>query len=501
MLSTHDSTTEPVSTLGGLFQVWRAACLEAHLFPYGMVSAPIVNSTAVFIAGLALRIWLIHTYPIVFGGDSVLRLANRDHILLSYQLPLLQVLIYGVSLISQNLLFVRFLMAVIGAAAGVGFYWMIRNFVSERNGAIASLLFTANPFLVEISIVPYQEVLMLASLLFAFAYFFREKWVATSGSLGLACLTRYEAWIACPLLAIARGRNAAALARASVLFGWVPVAWILFHVGLSAPGTYVIEWPRSPWRLMRWVYLGWIALKNSPSPVLVLAMAGLCRANQKNMIRDSRFQLLAAFLGLFLLGILFSSHGVSPNPEWFVASREAAIVIAAVLTLAALGLEDLSLSSRPWLAIALAILGLMWCVADAHRVLRRDTSDPHLQIGYQLAQYLDRSVGRNEKVLIVTKPLPEEMIQDYLGKVRRRQGEKGVLQARQMMSGMDTSTPDCQRTIVQSRIGKPRLACEGNPADMQWIAIWSDAGTTVSTAGRTLQDTLRSGALCVDIYR
>jgi 4-amino-4-deoxy-L-arabinose transferase-like glycosyltransferase len=172
----------------------------------GIVSTTLVNSTIVFITGLVLRIWLIHAYPIVFGGDSVLRLANRDHIFLSYQLPLLQVLIYGVSLISPNLLIVRFLMALIGAAAGLGFYWLIRCFVSERTGVIAALLFTANPFLVEISIVPFQELLMLAGLLFAFAYFFRDKWVAASGSLGLACLTRYEAWIAGPVLAIARGR-------------------------------------------------------------------------------------------------------------------------------------------------------------------------------------------------------------------------------------------------------------------------------------------------------
>jgi hypothetical protein len=97
--------------------------------------------------------------------------------------------------------------------------------------------------------------------------------------------------------------------------------------------------------------------------------------------------------------------------------------------------------------------------------------------------------------------LPEEMIQDYLGKVRRRQGETGVAKAREMMAGMDISPPDCQRTIVQSRTGKPRLACEGNPEDMQWIAIWSDSGATVSTTERTLRDTLRSGALSVDIYR
>jgi hypothetical protein len=467
----------------------------------GIVSSPLKNSSAIFITGLLLRVWLLHAYPIIFGGDTVLRLANRNHILLSYQLPMLQLLIYGISLVSRDLLPVRCLMAVIGAAAGLGFYWMIRCFVSERNAVIAALLFTTNPFLVEISIVPYQELLMLAGLLFAFQYFFREQWVAASGSLALACLARYEAWIASPLLAIARGRNAAALARASLLFGWVPVAWVLFHVGLSAPGTYVVEWPKSPWRLMRWVYLGWITVKNTPAPVLALAATGLWHAYRKKMFRDVRVRVLAGFLGLFLLGILFSSHGVPPNPEWFVASREAAIVIAAAMTLVAFGLEELSGSSRPWLASALAALGLVWCVVDSHRFLRRDTSDPHLQMSYQLAQYLDRSVKGEEKVLIVAKPLPEEMIQDYLDRVRRRQGEAGVAHARELMAGMDTSPPDCQRTIVHSRIGKPRLACAGNPADMVWIAIWSDSGATVTTEGRTLRATLRSGALSVDVYR
>jgi hypothetical protein len=166
-----------------------------------------------------------------------------------------------------------------------------------------------------------------------------------------------------------------------------------------------------------------------------------------------------------------------------------------------LGLEELSRSSRSWLASVLAILGLIWCVVDAHRFLRRDTSDPHLQISYQLAQYLDRSVGEGEKVLVASKPVPDEMIEEYLNKVRLKQGEPGVAKAREMMADMDTSPPDCQRTIIQSQIGKPRLTCSGNPTDMQWIAVWSDSGATVSTAGRTLQTTLESGTLSVGVYR
>ncbi|HVN77717.1 MAG TPA: hypothetical protein VMW38_01855 [Terriglobia bacterium] len=462
---------------------------------------PLVKSAAVFIAGLVLRIWLIHAFPIVFGGDSVLRLANRDHILLSYQLPLLQVLIYGVSLISQSLLVIRCLMAIIGATAGIGFYWLIRSFVSERTAFIAALLFTANPFLVEISIVPYQELLMLAGLLFAFQYFLREQQVATSISLAVACLARFEAWIAVPLFAVARARNVAALARACLLFGWAPLAWVLFHVGLSGPGTFVIEWPTSLGRLMRWVYLGWITVKNTPAPALALALAGFWHVCRKHLLRDARVRLLAGFLGLFLMAILFSSHGVSPNPERFVASREATILIAATLGLAALGLEELVGSPHPWLASMLVVLGLTWSVVDVHRFLRRDTGDPHLQLSYQLAQYLDRSAGKEEKILILVKPLPEDMIQEYLDRVRLRQGEAGVARAKQIMAGMDISPPDCQRTIIHSRIGKPRMSCSGDPADKEWIAVWSDSGSIISTEPRVLRTTLRSGPLSVQVYR
>src|SRR5207245_573311 len=40
------------------------------------------SGVAVFLVGLAFRLWLIYVFPIVFGGDTILHLANRDHILL-----------------------------------------------------------------------------------------------------------------------------------------------------------------------------------------------------------------------------------------------------------------------------------------------------------------------------------------------------------------------------------------------------------------------------------
>ena len=58
-----------------------------------------------------------------------------------------------------------------------------------KASAVAALLFTANPFLAELSIVPYQETLMLASVLFAFAFYFRESVTASAVAIALGCLT------------------------------------------------------------------------------------------------------------------------------------------------------------------------------------------------------------------------------------------------------------------------------------------------------------------------
>ena len=76
-----------------------------------------------------LRAAIILTNPIVWGGDTIIRLFDRHTLLKSYQLPLLQVLISGVSTISMNPVLVQFLMAVIGAVAGIGFYLLAADFV------------------------------------------------------------------------------------------------------------------------------------------------------------------------------------------------------------------------------------------------------------------------------------------------------------------------------------------------------------------------------------
>lgn len=445
-----------------------------------------VRPAIVFAAGLGVRLWLIHAFPIVFGGDTILRLANRDRILLAYQLPLLQSLIWGLSQITTDLWATRLLMALIGAAAGVGFYLLAAHFVDRARASWAALLLTTNPFLIELSIVPYQEVLMLAALCFAFHFYLARRLPAASVALGLACLTRYEAWAACPVLALAHAGLTRRLPVSALLFGWAPLGWIVLHLGLSPGGTFVAEWPATFGRLVRYLYLAWITLKNTPAPVWVLAAFGLLERPH-----DRRLRTLAVFFVLFLLSIPFSAHGESPDPERRVTAREATLWIAAVAMAA-------GFARTRWLAW-IAALGIAWGVFDAHRFLRRDTSEPHLRLSYRLARYIDGAVRERETAVILARPMPPELMRNYLDKVARRGGEPALRQARRVLESMDTSPPDYQRTLVHSRIGRHRLLSRPAPGAAWWF-VWSDAPNPPPASGMKQVETLSEGALRVVVY-
>lgn len=479
------------------------------------------TALVVFAVGLLIRVAFIHLHPMIFGGDSVLRLANRERILLGYQLPLLQTAIYAISRLTDGLLPVRYLMALIGGIAGAGFYFLASIFLNRTAALWAALLFASNPFLIELSIVPYQEVLMLAGLLFSFYWYFSGRWIACGLSLGLACLTRYEAWAACPVLALGywmhRDGKAKEAAKAAVLFGWAPLAWIAYHRALSAGGTFVVEPPLSLDRLMRYVYLSWITMKNTPVPALLLALLGTSRLWQEQFWKDTRYRVLIAFLGLFLLAILFSAHGEAPNPERFVTAREATILITAVIFVAGFALKE---SRR--IRIVLALTGIGLGLFSAQVYLTRDTSEPHIQLSYALANFLDRRLQQGERVAILTRPLPKELVDSYLSKVSAKGGDAELRRARAILAKMVTSPPDYQRTLIHSKLGRERLlsfastagptpeAAGMNADDIRWVAVWTDfipgneteayLRRSALARGRLVQ-TLRSGPVGVFVYR
>ncbi|MGH9675268.1 MAG: glycosyltransferase family 39 protein [Bryobacteraceae bacterium] len=439
-----------------------------------------------FAAALAVRVAFIHLHPIVFGGDSILRLANSEHILLSYNLPVLQAAIWA---LGGHVLAVRYLMALSGAASAAGAYLVASHFFDRRAALAAGLMMATSPFLVELSLVPYQEIPMLAALLFAFHFYYSGRHAGASLALGLACLTRYEAWCAVPVLIFAERRR---IGRALLLFGWAPALWIIFRGGLSPAGTFVLEWPASLWRLQRYAYLAWITLKNTPPPIIILVLCGaglLARSRP-----PGRLLLPAAFVSIFLISILFSAHGVAPDPERYVASREAVIPIAAAIFVAAA-----TVARWPRWAMPLCTIGLVWGIIDSHRFLLRDTGLPHVRLSYRLAQYLDKTLAPGEKAAILARAAPAE---GYLKKIERRSGAEGVRRAREMMAAMDTSPPEYQRTLIHSKLGpklgKERLLSRAHPS-ASIVAVWSDyAGPAPEGVEMTV---LREGAVSVRVIR
>ena len=302
----------------------------------------------VFGVGLCIRLWLIHWFPVIFGGDSIVRLANKDRILLSYQLPLLQAVIHWLSAWSNDPVVVRYFMALAGAAAGLAFYALACSLLGRTAGFQTGLLFASSPFVVAFSIVPYQEILMLAGLFSAFYFVFERKWMVAAACLGLACMTRYEAWLACPVLGFAylfeKGFGPLQIAKAAALFGWAPLGWVAFHGGVTPEGTYAAELSFSFERFFRYIYLAWIAVKNTPPPVLLLAVFGTWMVWKRRLISDRRYRILVSFLLLFLAAVLVSAHGERDQPERFVTAREAHVLLAATVLAAGVGLASLDVN-------------------------------------------------------------------------------------------------------------------------------------------------------------
>ncbi len=454
---------------------------------------------AVFLLGFALRAVMILSHPVIFGGDTLIHLVNRRSLFLGYQMPGLQMLIAAVSEISTDPALVRYMMAAIGATAGLGFYLVIRDLLGEKWAFPAALLFVTNPFLLVLSTVPYQEILMLAGLLLAFHFFYTEKWLAASLCLGIACLTRYESWAACPVLVVAyilrNDRSVAGWLKAALLFGWAPAVWILTNGGITSPGHFVLERSISIWRLERYLHLGSTTAKFTPVPVLLLAIAGTLRLCKDRSLIGWRLLVQVAFIALFCGAIVFSAHGVAPDPERYVTWREAHLPIYFVLVLAAWGLAQWP----RWLG-AIVGVSVVFGLAETYWYLRFETSRPQVDLAYQLAQYLDTEVRGDERVLVLAKPIEPE-IQDYLDKAHQTGGEEGLLRARLSLLEVDLSPPDYQRTLVHSRLGRDRLL--SSPAECtQWIAVWSDYPDSARELdGAEPVRVLRAGPMSITIVR
>ena len=439
-----------------------------------------MRATLIFAFGLALRIALIARFPVIFGGDPLERMLHRDRILVSHQLPLLQIVVAAVSALTLNYVAVMIAMAAVGALVGVAFYLLAGDFFDETTATLAGLIMSAEPMVAAHSIVPYQESLMLACVLFAFHFFYRESYTIAAIWLALGCVTRYEAWIAAPVLAVAyfvRRRSLSGIAW----FGFMPVAWMIFRRGLAPEGSYVIEPRFEPARLVRWVYLGYITAKFTPLIVLGLACVGFWFFWRDRWMR--RAWALAVFLGLFAIAILFSAHGELMDPLRRVASREAHFWMAAVVFLAAVGLAKFEK-----FRVAIGTLAIAFGVWGSYRYVARENSDPHLSLSYRLAKFFDRELKPGERAWIVARPWDRELFDFYLQRARETGGEAGYQAAvKNLAETADMSPPDYQRMLIHSRWDRSRLLSEASGCT-EWVAVWSDSGKDAGADGVVLAD-------------
>ena len=469
----------------------------------------------IFVLGFLIRVALIVAYPALYGGDTVLRLVNHHRILMSHQLPLLQVLIYAGYVVKDDPYTSRLIMSLIGAGAGVGFYAMSSRLITRRAALFAAMFFLTNPFLLEISIVPYQEILMLGTLCFA-AYFYLQGRIAwCSICLALACFARYEAWLACPLFAAAyaaaRPRRWKDIAIACLLFGWAPLVWILGHFGLSSPGSFVIEVPHSPLRLIRWIYIGWITVKDTPIPVLLCAGLFVGFAERAGLYREKFIRYVAVFAALFCIAILLSAHGETRNggtdAERFVTSREATFAVAIVILLAGAGLQAMSTLRRGRLAVGiLAGSGILLGFYQSARFIRQQAGQPDVQLAYRLARFIDTNLSSSENISIVTKPISAQDINLFLDKARQTGGKAGWQRAQANLRELNIPPLDCGRTIAQTRLGRTHISCaEAINDQADWLAVWNDAPLSPQLASDLQKfriiNKLREGSLEITIYR
>jgi hypothetical protein len=144
-----------------------------------------------------------------------------------------------------------------------------------------------------------------------------------------------------------------------------------------------------------------------------------------------------------------------------------------------------------------AVLGL----AGAILIARNETSQPGFQLSYRLARYLDGAVQGQERVLVLARPIPEDIASLYFEKALQTGGEEGLRQAELSLKAADLRPVNYQRLLAYSRLGSSRLLTP--PATCgEWVAVWSD----YPDAARELADAqpvevLRSGPLSVSILR
>jgi hypothetical protein len=325
--------------------------------------------------------------------------------------------------------------------------------------------------LIHYSTVPYQEGPMILFLALGAGALARQRPGWGSVFLGLACLCRYEAWIAAGLAAVAHREKPL---RALVQFGWAPVVWMAYWRGLSPPGTYVLDLdalarlgPRLPFLIAK-------LREYSGDGLLLLGLGGAGLLVRR---RDRRIAWAAAGLGLILLVVTLAGQEFPPG-SGLVSERLVHVLMVAVCLAAGAGAaalafgapSDRGASTGRGLAVGAlaAAIGLRgawhaaWLAAVAN-------ADPSLHLARDVARFADTLLAPGERLTVVGPRLSPETLADELRKLERRGGDARA--AADLLREFSRRGLDGDR--VAAHLGRPPALVGGAEEPGDWYA-WFD---------------------------
>ena len=406
---------------------------------HGRVFAPLLA------LALATRVFFIVSYPAVYGGDATARMARADELLLGYQLPLPQALVFLTRHMAPAPIWTRLFFAILGALVPVALFLAIRPSAGNRAAWIGAALVALHPALVYYSVVPYQESLTIALLLFGAAALQARHEGLAGLLISLACLCRYEAWIAVPFVLAPRLRKRPL--RALALFAAAPLVWLLLWRGVSPAGTYVLDLdPLAP-RWPRVLFLFSKLREYSGVAVLGLAAAGAAVALRARL---ARLGWGLAFLAAVGAAVVVAGHEFPPGSGQ-VSERLIHFPAVAGCALAGIALGALSRAPRSGHAGNLAAgLFLAWqaqaWLRQSDALIREANRDPSLELAFQVAQWAGRELGPGERLTVIAPPVPQAAIDDYVRKVKMAGGDEA--RAIQIAAGLARHSPDADRVAA-----------------------------------------------------
>jgi hypothetical protein len=293
----------------------------------------------------------------------------------------------------------------------------------------------------------------------------RDLWGALF--VGLACLCRYEAWIAAVIAALVLSRRGRPL-RAAALFGAVPLAWVLFRGGgLSPPGTYVLDLdplarlaPRLPFLLGK-------AREYSGDPLVLLGGLGAL-----DLLRRRARGLGAgvAFVLSLLAVVTLAGHEFPPG-SGLVSERLAHVPVVALCVLAGHAVS-LVLAEGPVL-LRVAGAGVLAVVATtgvwhAAWLAATANADPSTLLARDVARFADRLMAPGETLSVTGARVPPEVLTDYLARLKRMGGETRA--ARVLLAEMSRRGLDGDRVAAHLARSPPDVRGPDEPAD--WCAAF-----------------------------